>query len=149
MKIKKQLTLKQLRTALLDIPDIEITSYHPKQSLVQMKFVTAKSKYFMIRLRIFDFRKFLDLDPKLYEFENKPYYLLELGVRDCFDKWSNSVNFVQKIPIYCYRPIILDFNGAIKQAYRVVESHAFDWDRYFDKIQLNDGYRYEKESVYK
>ena len=68
-------------------------------------------------------------------------WILEIAVKKSFDRWANSVNFVQKVPAEILHPIAIDFNKALNQARKVVRVKAFDWDSYFDPIFLNAGWR--------
>ena len=130
--------MKTMKTKLVPKKDIRDSFINNKgikmyeDLIYRAGFALATSPYFNIKLIVIDDK-----------------WLFQLGVKKNFDRWANSVNFIQEIPVKLYHPIIINFNDAIRQAKRIVNSNAFNWNCYYKPVYLNAGYRYLKESKYK
>ena len=125
---RKLVPKKDIRDALLNIKGIKL---HTDETY-RAGYALATSPYFNIRLIVIDDK-----------------WLFQLGIKKNFDRWANSVNFIQEIPVTLYHPIIINFNDAIRQAKRIVNSNAFNFNSYYKPIYLDAGYRYLKERKYK
>lgn len=131
----KNIVVRQdsVRKAFLAISGISGIKTVPNQDLQMLQYVEASCKDFRIRLK------------KAKEPIYGVGWILELAVKKDFDRWANSVNFVQEIPFIVHYPITIDFNKAINQARKVVGAKAFDWNTYFDPIILDQGWSYDKK----
>jgi len=120
-----------VRKSFLDISGIRVISSDEEMKIFEC--VMANSRDFHIRMR---------------RNEDSKYgvsWNLELAVKKYFDRWANSVNFVQEIPLIINGDIVIDFNKAICQARKIVKSKAFDWNSYFYPIMLDAGFEFVSE----
>jgi hypothetical protein len=130
---KIKTTQKTILNAFLKIKGIDTEARHDGSMFRGEGMLFGTCPGFRIRMR--KHRRPLSTDPE-------DSWVMELAVKKSFDRWANSVNFVQEIPSATLHPIAIDLNDAIRQARKVVRAKAFNWDSYFDPIMLDAGYKY-------
>ena len=60
--------------------------------------------------------------------------------------WGNSTNFEQFINVRHYHPIFITLPKMILQANKVVKSKAFDFNSYWNTIELNTAWEFKSQS---